>query len=241
MYTDKEKLSTLLHETIDDLILGDNNDAAPVSIDNLLNPKQKFYLVQAILNALPKTDHEKVIEFNETFKVDKEVGYDVTTFKSAELRFRLLLEEVLELGAALGIPSGKCYQIYVELQDKVIKKDIEIGIVEVLDALTDITYVNYGALHVFNLDDITHDAMENVHDSNMSKIVSKEINQDAFIRICDELRQDGTNLVSEEVERGIVIRNKDTGKVLKPSTYIPATLGNLMKTYLKAKSETEEL
>lgn len=234
MYHDKEQLATLLFEGLDDYILEN------ASINELLTPQQKYQLIMRVINILPATDHEKVIEFNQTFGVEKETTFDVAQFKYGVLRFSLLLEEVLELGTALGMSRGAMYELYVKIQEKVASKGIEPGITEVLDALTDISYVNYGALHVFNLDDITWAAMENVHDSNMSKIIPLGIGDTAFKEIIKELTADGTSILATSADKGIVIRNKDTGKVLKPATYTPATLGNLLKSYLQDRTKSED-
>jgi len=235
MFYNREELAKVLFEGLDDAILGDEGEGEVVSIDDLLTPKQKYYLVYTILDLIPKTDHEKVVEFNKTFGVDKEQGLDIITFKSSELRFRLLLEEVIELGFALGFTVGDMYQIYVELQDKVRGKNIIPSIVEVLDALTDINYVSYGAIDVFGLNEVAFDAMENVHDSNMSKLLPLNIKESELKQIVEEFNDSGVKIRTEKVEKGYVIRNRNTNKVLKPSTYKPATLRNIINKFKKDK------
>lgn len=232
MYHKKEELATLLFEALDDLILGEGVEA--VSIDRLITPNQKYHLIMNIINALPPSNMEMVREFNNKFEVERETTTNVLEFQHGKLRFRLLLEEVLELGAALGMSFGEIYKIYVELQDKVNKSNIIPSLVEVLDALTDITYVNEGALDVFNLSDISWEAMENVHNSNMSKLVPANISDKEYYAIIDEFTDNSIPIRAKKLPTGqVLIKHKDTNKVLKPKTYTPATLENILNSHLK--------
>lgn len=94
--------------------------------------------------------------------------------KTKNLRFLLVLEELLELADALGI------EIKHKLTDTIINQNnfqdsLEINItdkfdvVETADALTDLLYVIYGAGNAFGINlDATYNE---VHRSNMSKFI----------------------------------------------------------------------
>jgi predicted HAD superfamily Cof-like phosphohydrolase len=120
----------------------------------------------AIINGLPKTDFQQVLQFNTAFKVTKENTHIVADFTQHILRFSLILEEAIELGFALGINKDDIYHIFTNLFVKIRDKQIKADLVEILDALTDLLYVVYGAIDVFNLANVQHDAMEEVHRSN---------------------------------------------------------------------------
>ena len=92
------------------------------------------------------TNFEKVGLFMKTFGQEVKTNASLSSDKINKLRIDLI-EEELE-----------------ELKDAIRKKDLK----EVIDALTDILYVTYGAGHAFgvNLDK----CFEEVQNSNMSKL-----------------------------------------------------------------------
>jgi predicted HAD superfamily Cof-like phosphohydrolase len=219
----REKLATRLFEAFDNKYIGRGEEQ--INLDDIINGGQKYSLIMHILSNIPLSSHEKVKEFSDTFEVTKETSLDVTEFTQSELRFRLLLEEVLELGASLNFSKGKIYEIYVELQEKVFKKGIKPSLIEVFDALIDIAYVMYGAIDAFNLNEIFDDGMEEVHDSNMSKVLPISVSPSEIKFNIDTLQSDGTQVVSKILQdKYIVFLDKNTNKILKPITYTKSNL-----------------
>lgn len=233
MYHDNQRMATKLYEGLDNLILKDDN-GKEASIDNLLDGTQKYHLIMSILNILPKTDFQSVLEFNKIFKVEKETTHVVTDFKDKQLTFELILEEVLELGKALGIETPNRYMSCIQINSKVDTKEIEPSLTEVGDALTDLLYVVYRGFYVYNLEDIQYDLMQEVHNSNLSKIIPSNENALEIIKNTVQSYKDkGILVTSNNLKNGyIAIVNRDTGKILKPVTYTIPDLKTIINKHL---------
>ena len=115
---------------------------------------------------------KSLLEFNEAFEIPKLDSPDLGPNEMIELRIKLLREEVEEYAEAAR--SG--------------------DLVEVLDALADIGYILAGTIINHGMQKIYDDAFNEVHRSNMAKLVD-----------------------------GKVIRRED-GKVLKPDGWQPPQL-----------------
>ena len=236
MYHDKQLLATRLYELLDDAILTD--DKGTISIDNLLNPQQKYELIMHIMAGLPKSDLERVIEFNNIFKVDKEATHIIENFKHKELRFELILEETLELGKALGISDNDIYHSFLKLFVKVKAKEIPESLTETLDALTDLLFVVYSAIDVFNLTDIQYDAFQEVFYSNMSKLILTNNTSDNPLEVVRQsvkaLNTKGYDVVTIDLKNNhLAILDNKTGKILKPVTFIEPNLDSLINKHFK--------
>ena len=115
---------------------------------------------------------KSLLEFNDAFEIPKLDSPDLGPDEMIELRIKLLREEVEEYAEAAR--SG--------------------DLVEVLDALADIGYILAGTIINHGMQKIYDDAFNEVHRSNMAKLVD-----------------------------GKVIRRED-GKVLKPDGWQPPQL-----------------
>lgn len=229
-----ELIATKIFEMLDDLVLGDEK---PIELNDLLTPQQKYELTYAIVNCLPKTDLKQVEDFHEALQVPRETTHVVTDFKYSELRLSLILEEAMELGRALGFQNDSLYRLILTIYQQVILKDIEPSIIEVADALTDLRVVVNGSSDVFNLSDINQELMEEVTSSNMSKFIPS--NHPDLIDIATKSREvyadKGIETISEDLKNGyVVIKNKDTGKVLKPITYISPDLKSIINKHFNS-------
>ena len=118
-----------------------------------------------------------LLEFNEAFGIPKLETPGLGPDELIELRIKLLTEEVQEYAEAAR--SG--------------------DLVEVLDALADIGYILAGTIINHGMQGIYDDAFNEVHRSNMAKLVD-----------------------------GKVIR-RDDGKVLKPEGWQPPQLAQFVK------------
>jgi len=128
-----------------------------------------------VLNCQPQLMNpivKSLLEFNEAFEIPKLDSPDLGPDEMIELRIKLLREEVEEYAEAAR--SG--------------------DLVEVLDALADIGYILAGTIINHGMQKIYDDAFNEVHRSNMAKLVD-----------------------------GKVIRRED-GKVLKPDGWQPPQL-----------------
>lgn len=120
---------------------------------------------------------KSLLEFNKAFEIPQLESPALGTDELIELRISLLKEEVEEYAEAAR--SG--------------------DLVEVLDALADIGYILAGTIINHGMQDIYDDAFNEVHRSNMSKLVD-----------------------------GKVIRRED-GKILKPEGWQPPQLGQFVE------------
>ena len=92
------------------------------------------------------TNFKKVQEFMETFGQEVKLKPSLSSEKINKLRLDLIKEELDELKEAIN------------------NNDL----LEVADALTDILYVTYGAVHAFGID--LDSCFQEVQNSNMSKL-----------------------------------------------------------------------
>lgn len=116
-----------------------------------------------------------VKEFHQVF--DHPVATEVNTpsAKLRLLRFRLLFEEVLEFGRAVGI-AGLCEATQEEFETEVratlaefsVDSDAPVDLAEAADALGDIDYVCQGANLVFGFP--AEEVVREIHRANMSKL-----------------------------------------------------------------------
>lgn len=236
MYHNKEKIATVLYETLDNLILEGGD--APISIDKLLNPAQKYDLIMTIIRNLPMTDLEMVIDFHNKFKVPRETTAVISNFKSKELRFKLILEETLELAFALGFEKGHIYTTFVNLFNKVKEEEIEMSLTNTFDALLDLIFVTYGAMDIFNLTSVCDEGMEEVYLSNMSKLIPVNDKTEEIIKASvEKLTKEGFNVESKTLNGNVFIINRDTRKILKPTTYFKPNLEQIIFNYLKQRND----
>jgi predicted HAD superfamily Cof-like phosphohydrolase len=117
-----------------------------------------------------------LLEFNQAFDIPKLDSPDIGSEELIELRIKLLREEVEEYAEAARTGD----------------------LVEVLDALADIGYILAGTILNHGMQNIYDDAFDEVHRSNMAKLVD-----------------------------GKVLRRED-GKVMKPQGWTPPQLAQFV-------------
>ena len=96
---------------------------------------------------------KSLLEFNEAFEIPKLNDPGLSESALAELRIKLLTEEVQEYAEA--VRSG--------------------DLVEVLDALADIGYILAGTIINHGMQGVFDDAFNEVHRSNMAKLVDGKV------------------------------------------------------------------
>lgn len=120
---------------------------------------------------------KSLLEFNDAFEIPKLDKPGLSNEDLIELRIKLLKEEVEEYAEAARAGD----------------------LVEVLDALADIGYILAGTIINHGMQDIYDDAFDEVHRSNMAKLVD-----------------------------GKVLRRED-GKVMKPEGWKPPNLAQFLE------------
>jgi predicted HAD superfamily Cof-like phosphohydrolase len=117
----------------------------------------------------------RVAEFHRVFNHPIEQTPTTPTAKMRLLRFRLLFEEVMEFGRAIGIDGLACIpedlferHLKETLDDFRIDADAEVDLPLAADALGDIDYVCQGANLVFGFP--AEDVSCEIHRANMSKL-----------------------------------------------------------------------
>lgn len=220
----------IIHETLLNLEFNNGQKLTHILPHNMINE-----VVLRLASNLNSSNLDLVNTFNETFKVEKETEEDLRNSKSKILRVSLIMEELLELSFALGIPMSEIHTIFMNLLQKQYNKSPYINkgvvLVETLDALLDLLVVVYGAFYVFNLEDKVEEGMLEVHNSNMSKICKskKELKE-----TIDYYKKKDISIIAEELPNDCyIVRNRETKKILKSINYKPANLISLLtpKTY----------
>lgn len=124
---------------------------------------------------MKKTGFEHVREFHEKFGHPVHQQPNIPETKIVKLRLALILEEFIELTEAcvnLDTENSKTALSLLTKAEEALKHlsdaDMDVDLVEVADALTDINYVTYGAGHCFGVD--LDACMQEVQRSNMSKL-----------------------------------------------------------------------
>ena len=118
-----------------------------------------------------------LLEFNQAFEIPKLEQPGLSDSDLIELRIKLLTEEVQEYAAAARAGD----------------------MVEILDALADIGYILAGTIINHGMQDIYDDAFDEVHRSNMAKLVDGKVHR------------------------------RDDGKVLKPEGWQPPNLSQFLE------------
>ena len=159
-----------------------------------------------------KTNYQKVVEFCKTFghPAPNKPQYDIwNNPKLVKLRVDLIDEEDKELKEAVK------------------NKDFK----ETVDALADILYVTYGMLATLGVDGDR--AMSLVHDSNMSKICSTELEAqqtvDWYKKEFDEGRLEYDTPKYRQSGQRWVVFNESSGKILKSIKYFPVDFSEILK------------
>ena len=175
---------------------------------------------------------EKVTEFMKTFGQDCPTRPIVPDLQTRILRVRLLLEEVLELTEASGLKiiDSMGFEFNKSLlngEDSIqIVENTELkpDLVEVADAIADISYVNYGAASAYGIDIAP---VENeVHSSNMTKLFTK-----------DEAATLNPTFYSSKIvndkDKCVLVKDSN-GKVQKSPSYAKANISSIIDSQINS-------
>ncbi len=167
-----------------------------------------------ILININMSNFEKIKQFHKTFSHPCHDSINQNIFDQdpslVNLRLNLINEEVGELKEAID----------------------QKNMTEVIDALTDILYVVYGAGAAFGINlDKSYDI---VHKSNMSKLCKNE--SEAIETVNDykkkflegDLKYDSPSYKLAPDNQHYIVYNQSTGKILKSINYTPAVFKQMM-------------
>jgi predicted HAD superfamily Cof-like phosphohydrolase len=175
---------------------------------------------------------EKVTEFMKTFGQDCPARPVVPDLQTRILRVRLLLEEVLELTEASGLKiiDSMGFEFNKSLlngEDSIqIVENTELkpDLVEVADAIADISYVNYGAASAYGIDIAP---VENeVHSSNMTKLFTK----DEAVTLNPEFY---SSKIVNDKDKCVLVKDSN-GKVQKSPSYAKANISSIIDSQINS-------
>jgi len=160
------------------------------------------------------SNFDKVCQFNKVFGLPHHQNLQKNIFnenpKLVKLRLDLITEEVNELQDAIKTQNMK----------------------EVIDALSDILYVVYGAGSSLGID--LNQSFNIVHESNMSKSCQTEEQAKETVKLYQQQYQDGTSPYDSPSYRYdpeadlYIIYNESTGKILKNKDYQEADFTKML-------------
>ena len=154
-----------------------------------------------------QTNFDKIKEFHKAFGLDLKEKPQTNVFENKDLiklRLGLINEEVNELHEAIK----------------------EKNFTEVIDALSDILYVVYGAGASFGID--LDKAYNIVHKSNMTKLCRTQEEAEETVTWYKKQYEEGNvpydspNYRLSDDKKYYVVFNESTGKILKSINYTPA-------------------
>ena len=186
--------------------------------------------------------------------MSKQLELDFDAYNSKENGNVPFVNEVEEFNATFGkpnnyeptIPEKKEWQFVYDFISEELEEYREAcergDIVEVLDALCDITYVSLGnGTMLHGLKDKIWPAYQEVQASNMSKACKTE--EEAIQTVSERTKEQGEACHFEKIAEGryIVYRSRDR-KVMKSINYFSPDLSKFFETYeLEKFYEVEEI
>ncbi len=184
--------------------------------------------VRQFINHLNNSPDDVHTKFNHPIN---EINGEITT-ELRKLRIALLFEELQELAEAgdlrdyfADLCEGNVDEWNQLPSDTLSDGEGKVNRVEELDALCDLKYVLDGAVLALGFGEVYKEGFKRVHNSNMSKLVK------TWMKEQERERQEQKGYVGikfEKVDEEYCIMTNSTGKVLKPSTYVPVDLKDLI-------------
>jgi predicted HAD superfamily Cof-like phosphohydrolase len=158
--------------------------------------------------------------------------YDHVDKKLLTLRFRLMLEELIEFGHAAGIQLNMFEEFkkeYAKIEAFCQKHDnTPIDSIAMLDAMVDLRYVADGTILSTGLQHMFDDAFNVVHNSNLSKICNSVEERDRTIQY---YKEQNVAIYFKQIEHNdktkFIIYRESDHKVLKNIDYKQADFTHL--------------
>jgi predicted HAD superfamily Cof-like phosphohydrolase len=170
----------------------------------------------------------KVREFMTTFGQECPDTPTVPDVSTRKLRIKLILEELLELTEASGLKiidemGFEISKLSLNKIEIIENTQIKPDLVEIADAIADISYVNYGAANAYGIN--IQPIEDEVHYSNMTKLFTKEEAK------CLNPVFYSFKKVNQE-QKCVLVKNSD-GKVQKSPSYQAADISRLINLQLQ--------
>lgn len=193
--------------------------------DEKLSPEKIIDLVDEI-KQISEDDKpiNKIRVFMETFNQPIAKSPIIPTREVCNFRIGLILEELIELAEGCGsnVLSDfglKLYESSEKIRYKVEnqREQLQPNKTAIIDAFKDLEYVTYGGELTFGLQEVSEEAFEEVHNSNMSKLCNS---YDEAKQTIEKYASEGIEVESTEDNNGkFLILRKSDGKVLKSINY----------------------
>ena len=200
-----------------------------VRLDDRLSGSEIYQLMIYLLSKKEKTNQEKVTEFNTTFNAQVEDTNVVNDFQHKKLRIALIMEELLELSFALNEPREDVYDLFTKLFSKVYTNthftNNGENLTETFDAGLDLLVVVYGLFDTFNMAKAVEEGMKEVHNSNMSKLCN---GTEELTKTVQKYKEQDIEVISEHTPKGYIVKNKNTGKILKSISFQKPNLTEIL-------------
>ena len=193
------------------------------TLDGVMLSKVVEEVMEVIPYKLP-TQVDMVHEFHQRMVIKIEDEPTMPSENTAELRFNLIFEELLELAQAMGVMQ----HVKIHLTDTIRRinkgerKDKK-SLIEILDALCDLTYVINGTIVSIGLETVFVDAFEEIHRSNMTKVCHGEKETHETIKELIEKTGDNYSIIKVGRSDFVIQRTRDN-KIMKSKYYSPANL-----------------
>lgn len=233
MYENKTRLVEHLYKTFENLKVED--DGKEVHIDKLLTPPQKYSLIMQIINDLPKSDFERVIELNKLFAFTNEETHIVSDFNYDEYHFHNMLAQILLLGKAFNYSNIELYNkmtsIFSEIESLEISKNLE----SVLETLNKILIATYTVINVSNLTKSHYESMQETCRSIESILIPfSEEALEIITKSVKEYNNKGIEIYTTDLKNGYsVIKDRETQSILQPISYSKPNLSPIINKHLK--------
>lgn len=136
----------------------------------------------------------------------------------------------IDLPSSLTFPTRKrislCISLIQEEMGEILEAYNNLDKVEVIDGLADLQYVVNGLINAFGADELMEEALQLVHESNMSKFCKTEEEATATIEDYKKKGIDTHAVLNGDL---FVVRRNSDNKILKNINYKPVDLKKIVK------------
>ena len=239
MATNKQELLDHLYQGLQDVDLSISPDSdRRIPITKALSPLQLYEILLQIVNLIPDSDADLVIEVTNINKIPKETTHIVEDFKHKDIQFNTLLKEVILLGKSLGYENSKLYATFIEVFNIAKLESSAPTITKVSRALTEILFATYATFHNFNLTPIQRELIQAIHKGHMDKLINKEA-AGYITTLSDtvaQYKEIDREVISVDLKNGyIAVKDRDTLEILNPIDYRKPDIEEIIIKHLNKK------
>jgi len=239
MATNKQELIDHLYNGLQKVVLPVSTDTdRTIPIVEALNPLQIYQILLHVVDLIPKTDFDLVIEANNTIHLAKEETHIVEDFKYKEVNFKILLREIMLLGKGLGYNNNELYAMFIDVFNTAKLEDSSPTITKVAKSLSEVLFATYSAFNTFNLTLIQKELVKAIHKGHMDKLIKNDA-AGYVTTLSDTVKQYkeiGREVVSVDLKNGyIAVKDIVTQEVLKPVGYVNPDIEEIIIKHLNKR------